>query len=136
MAATGGNAFALSNPLNHLETTTNTDVTSALLGAVLQRAFTREATRRILQAACDSVSCTKDEIQQRSISLMTTTSAAGQLLCTIAILKDRKISSFRCVQVRGEGVVKNLSYLHQFIVLFQLRCSFTCAHSLFSPPTL
>ena len=38
MAATGGNAFALYNPLNHLETTANTDVTSADLGAVSLRA--------------------------------------------------------------------------------------------------
>lgn len=66
----------------------NTDMTTVLLETEVEPALTRPESAGKLKKERKGVSVTKDETQKRSIGLLVTTSAAGRLVCVIAVIKE------------------------------------------------
>lgn len=77
----------------------NTDLTSVLLTKEAKIAKVDEAGWQFLHDAHLSVGVLSKVPQDRTIKLLTTISAAGQLLCTIAIIKDDKLEDIVLEQV-------------------------------------
>lgn len=78
----------------------NTDVTSLLLSDKAEAVYLPDQMSKALREKRLSACKTQDRsFQNRSISLMTTCSAAGDLLCTIAIVTDSNITALETVKV-------------------------------------
>ena len=83
------------------ETIFNTDVTSLEIGKGDAPAiFTSIGARKELKDHRRGSTVVKKTPKYRTIKLMTTTSAAGALLCTVAIIKDTNIKSLEKWKVR------------------------------------
>lgn len=78
---------------------TNTDVTSILLGERQQTAYTNKESIPKLKTEAKSVSVTQKEHKHRGTSIMATTTAAGELVCVIAIIKDEAFKILKKIPV-------------------------------------
>jgi hypothetical protein len=77
----------------------NTDVTSVMLEDHDDAVYLVKGSKKKLAQERRSVSTTKNKSQRRSLSFMTTTSAAGELLCTIVLLKDSNFEKLELFEV-------------------------------------
>ena len=72
----------------------NTDVTTLFLKDLLESGRITKKSKKLLKKHRLGASRTQENsFQERTVSLMTTVSAGGQLMCTIVIIKDSLIES-------------------------------------------
>lgn len=77
----------------------NTDATTILLEDLVGSVQVAAGSRKAARKQCKSIGKTMKGSQKRVIALLTTTSAAGILVCMIAIIKDRNFKERRLVQL-------------------------------------
>lgn len=106
-AVTAKLAMDPTNPRVRLETLTNTDVTSIDLVRKADRVYVAADSPEKLKLQGKSVGITEDGHQRRCLQLMATTSAAGELLCTIAVLRDSAVAEFKKILVRRGGMFRS-----------------------------
>lgn len=87
----------------HLELLLNTDVTTLFLKDWAEAGLVTEEARKKFKKDRRGATTTSDkQHQDRTISLMTTISAAGELVSTIAIIKDSNIEKLENITVSSK----------------------------------
>ena len=83
------------------EAINNTDITSIVLNGWDNKvaAFVTRASRKLMKLKRLGSTITKNKHKRRSIKLMTTINAAGNLTSTIAMIKDRNFKKLKMWQV-------------------------------------
>lgn len=77
----------------------NSDVTTLLLQDANEVALLAEGSLEVLGQERKSASITRDGHKARSISLLVTVNAAGQLVCTVGIIKDSNFKEQKIYEV-------------------------------------
>jgi hypothetical protein len=70
------------------ELTFNTDMTSIYLEDKVERVYLAKGSAAKLKEENKSASATTDSTQKRTVNMLSTVSAAGNLLCTVVCIKD------------------------------------------------
>ena len=100
------------NELVRMALLTNTDVTSIQLERSTGTVIAGKHAAERLKSEGKSISRTMEGMQSRCVSIMTTISAAGELLCTIIIIRDAAVQSF------SKHLVSNYLIPHLPLFLF------------------
>ena len=86
------------------ELTYNTDVTSIVLEVKVEPVYLAKGSVQRLKAENKSASATTDSTQKRTVNVMSTVSAAGNVLCTIVCIKDTENKLLKTTLVQGQNV--------------------------------